>query len=213
MDPEPFERHQDTSLRRGRRPSTSRAELERTAFELFGAHGYDATTVDDIAAAAGIGRRTFFRYFDSKNDVVWGSFSEHLEFMRVRFAQCPPAQPLMDAIRDVVVDFNRFDLAEVPWHRRRMELILRVPALQAHATLRYGDWRAVVAEFVADRLGVPQHGLVPQSVAYAALGVSLAAYEHWLACPDAELSDILNGAMTDLAAGFGSLDAAPGVTG
>src|ERR671911_699689 len=46
----------------GRRRSTSRAELERVALGLFATKGFDETTVDDIAAAAGIGRRTFFRY-------------------------------------------------------------------------------------------------------------------------------------------------------
>src|SRR5579875_1846480 len=68
----------------GRRRVTSRAELEHVAFELFAAKGFEQTTVDDIAAAAGIGRRTFFRYFPSKNDVPWGMFELELERMRVR---------------------------------------------------------------------------------------------------------------------------------
>src|ERR1700689_4736598 len=68
----------------GRRRVTSRAELEQTAFALFAAHGFDATTVDEIAAAAGIGRRTFFRYFPSKNDIPWGAFEDELDRMRVR---------------------------------------------------------------------------------------------------------------------------------
>ncbi|WP_043660302.1 mycofactocin system transcriptional regulator [Thermocrispum municipale] len=190
--------------RRGRRPATSRAELERVAFDLFSTRGFDATTIDDIAAAANIGRRTFFRYFDSKNDVVWGNFTEQLESMRSRFAECPPEQPLMEAIRDVVVDFNRFDPAVVPWHRRRMELILRVPALQAHSTLRYADWRTVVAEFVARRLGVDSDALEPRAISHATLGVCIAAYEHWLIHPEAELGDVLHRMLTELASGFGA---------
>lgn len=189
-------------VRPGRRRSTSPYELEKVAFELFGSKGFEATTVDEIAAAAGIGRRTFFRYFESKNDVVWGSFSDHLGYMRARFAECPADQPLMDAVRTVVVDFNRFDPGEVPWHRRRMELILRVPALQAHSTLRYAEWRAVVAEFVATRLGLDTDTLVPQALAYAALGVALAAYEHWLITPDSDLTRILDTAFRNLASGF-----------
>jgi len=51
----------------GRRRATSRAELEQAAFALFAVRGFDATTVDEIAAAAGIGRRTFFRYFPSSS--------------------------------------------------------------------------------------------------------------------------------------------------
>lgn len=174
------------------------------AFELFERDGFEATTVDDIARSAGIGRRTFFRYFDSKNDVVWGAFSDQLQRMRDRFHERPDDEPLMDAVRTVVVDFNRVDAAEVPRHRRRMELILRVPALQAHSTLRYAEWRAVVAEFAALRLGVSPAELLPQAIAYAALGVALAAYEHWLARTDVELCELLDTAMAALAQGFGN---------
>ncbi|GAA5121101.1 mycofactocin system transcriptional regulator [Haloechinothrix salitolerans] len=178
--------------------------MEQVAFALFESKGFDATTVDDIAAAAGIGRRTFFRYFDSKNDIVWGNFTEHLGYMREWFAARPPDQPLMDAVRTVVVDFNRLDPDQVPWHRRRMELILRVPALQAHSTLRYAAWRQVVAEFVARRLGVSVDDLVPQALAYTVLGAALAAYEHWLANPQEELTSIIDRTMRDLANGFKS---------
>ncbi|EHR49488.1 mycofactocin system transcriptional regulator [Saccharomonospora marina XMU15] len=194
----------DPPVRPGRRRSTSQYELERVAFELFERHGFEATTVDDIARSAGIGRRTFFRYFDSKNDVVWGAFSDQLQRMRDRFRDRPDDEPLMDAVRTVVVDFNRVDAAEVPRHRRRMELILRVPALQAHSTLRYAEWRAVVAEFAALRLGVSPRELLPQAIAYAALGVALAAYEHWLARTDVELCELLDTAMAALAQGFGN---------
>ena len=61
--------------RQGRPPVTSRAELERIALDLFIRQGFTETTLDDIAAAAGIARRTFFGYFSSKNDVVWGDFA------------------------------------------------------------------------------------------------------------------------------------------
>ena len=187
----------------GRRRSTDAVELERVAFELFQRDGFEATTVEDIAAAVGISKRTFFRYFESKNDVVWGDFAGQLRVMRARFAASPPGQPVMDAVRTVVVEFNRFDPAQVPWHRKRMELILKVPALQAHSTLRYRDWGDVVAEFAAGRLGVAAHELVPRSIAHAALGVAVAAYEYWLARPGVELADIMDRAFRDLASGFG----------
>jgi len=192
----------DPPGRPGRRPSTSRIELEKVAFALFDRAGFDETTVDDIARGAGISRRTFFRYFDSKNDVVWGAFTEQLEYMRRRFAERPDGEPLMDALRAVVVEFNRVEPAETERHRRRLELILRVPALQAHSTLRYGDWRAVVAEFAAERLGDTSTALRPQAIAHAALGTALAAYEHWLRTTDADLCDVLDAAFADLAHGF-----------
>jgi TetR/AcrR family transcriptional regulator, regulator of mycofactocin system len=188
--------------RAGRRRVTSRAELEHVAFELFGRQGFERTTIDDIAAAAGIGRRTFFRYFPSKNDVAWGDFDNELSRMRAQLKSAPRRTPLMDAIRVAIVDFNRIDPDQVPWHRRRMDLILRTPALQAHSTLRYAAWREVIAEFVADRTGQPPDALTPRTIAYAALGVAVAAYEQWLETDDADLGGMLDTAMRELAAAF-----------
>lgn len=179
----------------GRRRATSRLELERVAFALFAEKGFEQTTVDDIAAAAGIGRRTFFRYFASKNDVPWGMFEAELERMRARLEACPAEVPLTEALRDTLVDFNRVEPAQVRWHRRRMTLILRVPALLAHSTLRFTAWREVVAEFVAERTGDRPDALAPQAVAHAALGVATAAYEQWLDDEDADLGTLLDAAM------------------
>jgi TetR/AcrR family transcriptional regulator, regulator of mycofactocin system len=189
----------------GRRRATSRAELEQVAFALFAARGFDATTVDEIAAAAGIGRRTFFRYFPSKNDIPWGAFEDELDRMRVRLKACPPEVPLMDAIRIALIDFNQVAPAQVPLHRRRMELILRVPTLFAHSTLRFTAWRAVVAEFVAERTGRRPDDLAPQTIAHAVLGVAIAAYEHWLDDPGSDLGALLDDAMRELAGAFGAV--------
>ncbi len=194
----------------GRRRVTSRAELEQAAFALFAARGFDATTVDEIAAAAGIGRRTFFRYFPSKNDIPWGAFELELERMRVRLKACSPEVPLMDAIRLALIDFNRVPPAQVPLHRRRMELILRVPTLLAHSTLRFTAWRQVVAEFVAERTGCRPGELAPQVIAHAVLGVAVAAYEHWLDDDDADLGTLLDAGMRQLGAAFTATPRAEG---
>lgn len=190
--------------RGGRKRVTSRAELEHVAFGLFAQQGFEQTTVDDIAAAAGIGRRTFFRYFPSKNDVPWGSFDEELDRMRLRLKSFPASTPLMDAIGQAVVDFNRVPPDQIGPHRRRMELLLWTPALQAHSTLRYAAWRQVIAEFVAERTGQAPDALAPRTIAYVALGVALAAYEHWLQTAGANLGELLEGAMRQLGAAFGN---------
>jgi TetR/AcrR family transcriptional regulator, regulator of mycofactocin system len=187
----------------GRRPSTSRAELERVALDLFTSRGFDETTVEDIAAAAGIGRRTFFRYYASKNDAVWGDFDAELDKLRRWFDECSPDVRLMDAVHDAVLTFNRLDRDQVPWHRRRMALILNTPALQAHSTPMYARWRAVIAEFAAGRVGTAPEDMVPQLIAYAALGAAVAAYEQWLRDSDAELEPLLDLAMAELSRGFG----------
>lgn len=189
----------DTAAPRGGRPAaTTRAELEQVALELFARRGFDATTVDDIATAAGIGRRTFFRYYSSKNDVVWGEFEEGLQALRARLAGTDPEQPLLEALREAVLAFNRLDPAHAPWHRDRMALVLGVPALQAHSTLRYAAWRAVVAEFVGRRLGTEPQGLLPQLAGHLCLGAALAAYEQWLRDADADLQALLSDALRAL---------------
>lgn len=109
---------------------------------------------------------------------------------------------MMDAIRQAVVACNRLDSDEIPWHRKRMALIMRVPALQAHSTLRYVQWRQVIAGFAAPRLGHPPDSLVPQAIAYAALGVAVAAHEQWLAAEHADLPALLDIALRELASGF-----------
>jgi mycofactocin system transcriptional regulator len=190
------------ATRQGRKRVTSHEELEHAAFGLFEEKGFEQTTVDDIAAAAGIGRRTFFRYFPSKNDVPWGQFDTELARMRARLKASPEDQPLMDAIREALVDFNRVDPAQIPWHRRRMQLILRVPALLAHSTLRFADWRDVIAEFVAERTGARPDDLAPQAIAHAVLGVAIAAYDRWLDDQSADLGTLLDSAMRELAAAY-----------
>ena len=78
---------------RGRRPSTSREDVARAALDLFNRQGYDQTTVDQIATAVGVSRRTFFRYYESKRDVVWGEFDAELvrlhDSSRALPATCP----------------------------------------------------------------------------------------------------------------------------
>ncbi|MGW2824353.1 mycofactocin system transcriptional regulator [Streptomyces sp. NPDC001443] len=188
--------------RAGRPRATSRPELERIGFELFAERGFDAVTVDDIAAVAGIGRRTFFRYFASKNDLVWGDFEGHLAWLRKLLANVPEDVPVMRGLRGAIVEFNRFDPETVPWHRRRMELILHVPALQADSTLRYSAWRDIVTEFAAARTGLDPRDFGPVLTGHVALAASVAAYERWLWDEDADLTELLDEAFGRLADGL-----------
>ena len=194
-----------SGARSGRPRITSRAELERLGFELFARQGFDATTVEDIARSAGIGRRTFFRYFASKNDLVWGDFEQQLVGFRDLLNATDPEIPVMDALREAVVEFNRFDDTVVPWHRQRMELILSVPALQADATLRYNSWRRIVAEFTARRMGLAPSDMLPRFFGHVALAAAIAAYEHWLADEDACLAELLDRLMRQTADGLGAV--------
>lgn len=188
--------------RPGRPPSTTRGDLERTALALFDLKGFDGTSIDDIAAAAGIARRTFFRYYPSKTDLVWGDFDGELEHLRGWLARVPAELPLMQAVHQAVVDFNRLPVGGERNHRRRLELILRVPTLLANSTLRFAQWREVIAEFAAGRLGLRSTDLLPTVIGYSALGATLAAYEIWLSDDTATLPDLLDEALGELAVGF-----------
>lgn len=164
----------------GRGRLTSRSEIEQIALELFFTKGFDETSLDEIAAAAGVGRRTLFRYFPSKNDIVWGDFDRELDRFRERLEAGDPDVSLPQAIGRAVVEFNSFPSHVEPWHRQRMALILNVPALQAHSTLRYADWKAVVVAFTSRRLGLMPDSLIPRLVGELSLAAALAAYEQWL---------------------------------
>lgn len=176
------------------------------ALGLFARQGFAETTVDEIAEAAGVGRRTFFRYFESKNDVMWGEFDALLADMRDWLAAVPDDVPIVEALRDAVVRFNALPPEAVPAHRERMALILRVPALQAHSTLRYAAWREVVAGFAARRLGVGAGDFGPQLLGHLALAAAVAAYEQWLADEGADLTALLTRAFAVLAEVDVSLD-------
>ncbi len=176
--------------------------MARAALELFHRQGYDATTVDQIAAAVGVGRRTFFRYYGSKHDVVWGEFDAELDRLRARLADAPGDRPMMEVLREAVVSTNRFGAGETDELRIRIGLISSVPSLVAHSAVRYAAWCDVIAQFVAGRTGSAPDDLGPQTVARAALGAAEAAFACWALRGDDELADELDRAFRMLAAGF-----------
>lgn len=186
----------------GRPPSTSQDQVASVALDLFSRNGFEQTTVEEIAAAVGVGRRTIFRYFPSKNDMVWGDFDWVMDRLRLHLGESGPEVPMMEALRRAVLKSNSYDEGQLPGLRVRMTLITTVPALQAHSMLRYTAWRGVVAEFAADRLGERPDDLAPQAIAHAALGTAMAAFTRWVVNPDEDLERCLDRAFRLLASGF-----------
>ena len=81
--------------------------------------------------------------------------------MRDLLADLDPDVPIGDALRTALLAFNTFDDAETARHRQRMRVILETAELQAYSMTMYAGWRAVVAAFVARRLGAKASDLVP----------------------------------------------------
>jgi TetR/AcrR family transcriptional regulator, regulator of mycofactocin system len=199
------------SGRRGRPPGTSRRELEVIALRLFAARGFEETTVDQIAAGAGVSRRAFFRYFDSKPDVLWGAFDTEVTTIRALLDEVPAGVPVMEAVRRAVLAANHYRAADVPELRARMSLIGSVPALMANAAVHYDAWERAISDFVARRAGQPAGSLYPLAVGRATLAACRAAYDRWVTRADADLTVYLDAALRALAAGFadGVLTAEP----
>ncbi|WP_407687630.1 mycofactocin system transcriptional regulator [Mycobacterium sp. HUMS_1102779] len=190
----------------GRRRSTTPHHITDVAIELFTARGFAEVSVDDVAQAAGIARRTVFRYYASKNAIPWGDFDTHLAHLRDLLDGADRSAPLGETLRAALLAFNTFDASETARHRQRMRVILETAELQAYSMTMYAGWREVIAGFVARRLGAKATDLLPQTVAWTMLGVALAAYEHWLADESVPLPVALGNAFDAVGAGLARLD-------
>jgi mycofactocin system transcriptional regulator len=192
-----------SGVRRGRPPGTSARELELVALRLFTERGFEDTTVDDIAAGAGVSRRTFFRYFESKSSVLWSEFDHEVQTIRNLLNETSDDLSVMDAVREAVIAANHYSAEDVPELRARMNLLSTVPDLAASAAVHYDAWERAISEFVAGRTGQPSDSLYPLAVGRATLATCRAAYEMWASRADADLTFYLDAALRALSAGFG----------
>ncbi|MCU1659209.1 MAG: putative transcriptional regulator [Pseudonocardiales bacterium] len=190
------------AARRGRPPVTSARQLELISLRLFTEQGFEETTIEQIACAAGVNRRTFFNYFPSKTAVLWYRFDDELNAIRAGLAEVGAGVAMMDAIRQVVVDVSRYRAEDVPELRARMNLIVSVPALQESAATHYEAWEQTISEFAAGRIGQPPDSLFALAIGRTTMAAARAAYDRWVARADADLPVYLDAALAALATGF-----------
>ena len=91
----------------GRREANKRATrtaIEQAARELFGAQGYEATSVREIADRAGIGERTFYRYFDGKEGLLSQELDRWIGLLQAAIRARPAAQPPLAAVQEAVTE-------------------------------------------------------------------------------------------------------------
>jgi TetR/AcrR family transcriptional regulator, regulator of mycofactocin system len=186
-----------------RRKQATRERLEETSLRLFAEHGFEQTTMDDLAAAAGVGRRTIFRYFPSKNDIVFGALDERLRMLAAELDRGrADGLPLPGMVRRAFHVTSSYAPAELPSLAVRIELIATVPSLQAHAALRYRAWEDTVRAAVAARTGA-HGGVYARACAKAAVGVMWAAFETWRESgAGGDLAQIVDGALDVLTLGL-----------
>jgi mycofactocin system transcriptional regulator len=184
----------------------TRARIERAALDLFTHRGFEGVTIDEVSEAAGISRRTYFRYFATKADAVWGDFSEHVARLSGLLHDPSGHSPVLTSICAAYVEVNDYSTADLPLLRQRMQLILTEPALLAHSQVRYADIDRVVAEYVASRTGTEPGELLPRLVATSSRAAATTAFEAWITSPGLSLDKALRTAFDELATGFGSLD-------
>jgi len=183
----------------------ARARVERAALDLFTLRGFENVTSDEVADSAGISRRTFFRYYATKADAVWGDFAGHVARLEGLLAATDPARPVLEAVCAAYVEVNDYAETELPLLRERMQLILTEPALLAHSQLRFAEVDRVVARYVAARSGAALPDLVPRLVAASTRAAATTAFEAWLAQPRSALAPHLHLAFDEMATGFPSL--------
>ncbi|TNC29051.1 TetR family transcriptional regulator [Amycolatopsis alkalitolerans] len=156
-----------------------RHALTVAAIDLFLARGYDTTTVDEIAAAAGVGRRTFFRYFRSKEDAIFPDHEEVLAEVERSLATAVPAQdPVAVACTAVRLVLEHY-LADPDVSVKRFDLTRTVPSLRDREVAMVDRYQRVFARYLRGRfeeVGDPMPDL-RASVAAAAVA---AAHNHVL---------------------------------
>jgi mycofactocin system transcriptional regulator len=191
-----------TGIKRGRPRGTSARALELIALRLFTDQGFEQTTVDQIASAAGVSRRTFFRYFDTKSDVLWSEFDAEVQTIRGLLARTPDDVPIMEGVRRAVLAANHYRAEDVPELRMRVSLLSSVPELVASAAIHYDAWERAVIDFAARRSGQPADSLYPLAVGRTVLAACRAGFDRWASRADADLTVYLDAALRALAAGF-----------
>jgi AcrR family transcriptional regulator len=185
----------ETTTLRDHARDAVRAEVQRQAWLLFAEHGFEATTVDRIAAESGMSRRTFFRYFASKDDLVLSrmveSGGEIVTALEARPTDERPWRALRAAF-GVIVE-KQASHAE---HSRRLQLMLRdEPAVRATVEEWRRRWSALLSPVVAARLTGVNRGLRAEAIVRSALECLEAAQEAWAEQPGADLSHLVDEAM------------------
>jgi AcrR family transcriptional regulator len=169
---------------RERKKQRTRDALVDAAFELFGRKGFDATTIDEIADAVEISPRTFFRYFESKEDVALTLLDRQFAAIYAAFVARPADEPVITALRHAVVEMLR--AGERGTHgfdpdrfRRAQEIAGTCPSVGARSMEICASRIDELAGLIATRMGVRRTDPRPTLVAAVATTAVQVAMKAW----------------------------------
>jgi AcrR family transcriptional regulator len=155
---------------RQRKKAATRDRIRACALRLFREQGYDATTVEQIAAAAGISHMTFFRYFPAKEDVALSDSYDPV--IAELIAQTPVTQPVLQRIRTVLVDgLKRVYDTDRDTMLAQNQLIVSTPALRERLWANQIATQQVILQALHDG----EHGRPPDFQTKVTVAACLAA--------------------------------------
>ena len=169
---------------RERKKADTRARVMAVALRLFAERGFGPTTCEEIAAAADIAPRTFFRYFPTKADVLFGDHDDLLEALREAFATRGPDEPVVRVVRRWAQEGLDHLLVNPSRYLTRSGLVASIPAAHARSRQLDAEFEDVIAAAIAGP-GAPTD-IGACLTARAAWGATRAARDVWLAS-DGEL--------------------------
>jgi AcrR family transcriptional regulator len=187
---------------RQRKKDRTRRAIAEAALDLFESRGYDQTTVDDIAAAADVSPRTFFRYFAGKDEAVFERAGDVQQHFLTLLAARPTGEPLLTSLREIGKDLLSTELVDEARLRRLLALVAAEPALRNRYNALLDTIEGELTVWAAARLGVPAADLRPRLVAATVLAARRVATDAWLESPGDDLADHVSRAIDLLAAGL-----------
>src|SRR4051812_27801263 len=166
-----------------RKRQVVRDELSEAALRLIAFQGFEETTVEQIVAAAGVSRRTFFRYFRSKEDVIVALLGHFGDQVLAELSARPLTEPSAVCLRQALEVFVAGLDAEPDKTRRLAALVLHTPALAARYYERQHQWRAQFAVELSRRADAEPTDLRPTLAAAVALAAFDTALSGWINGP------------------------------
>jgi TetR/AcrR family transcriptional regulator, regulator of mycofactocin system len=187
---------------RAKRSELMIAELEGVALRLFEERGFEAVTVDDIASAAHISARTFYRYFPAKEDVLQVKIARRANALRAALSARPADEAPLHSLR---VALEEVVSAEDPELRRRWTTVVAATPTVLNSVIGGIQLKShrTIAEFLGSRLGLPSDSMVPTMLAAATGGVIQAAQTQWF-LQGGDLATRISEGLEVLESGIGS---------